>query len=79
MQNPLSTVALLAMGVAFQCGADVPAQPQHNAQEHVSEDSGIVRFHGSVFASPCVLMTQGRIQDVELGEISASRCVLNCI
>ncbi|MDE5204665.1 hypothetical protein PYX06_02615 [Citrobacter amalonaticus] len=52
MQNPFSTVALLAMGVAFQCGAEVPVQPQHNAQEHVSEDSGIVRFHGSVFASP---------------------------
>ena len=71
MQNPLFTVALLAMGVAFQCGADVPAQPQHSAQEHVREDSGIVRFHGTVFASPCVLMTQGRIQDVEMGEISA--------
>lgn len=69
MQNPFPYLALLAMGVTFQSWADVPPQSQHNA----SEDSGIVRFHGSVFASPCVLMTQGRIQDVEMGEISAGR------
>lgn len=73
MQNPFPYVALLALGVAFQSWADVPAQSQHRAQGHASEDSGIVRFHGSVFASPCVLMTQGRIQDVEMGEISAQR------
>ncbi|WP_336221748.1 fimbrial protein [Citrobacter amalonaticus] len=73
MQNPFPYIALLVMGMTFQCGANVPVQPQHLAQENVGEDSGIVRFHGSVFASPCVLMTQGRIQDVEMGEISARR------
>lgn len=71
MQNPFPCIALLAMGVTFQSWAEVPVQPQHNAQEQVGEDSGIVRFHGSVFASPCVMMTQGRIQDVEMGEIGA--------
>lgn len=73
MQNPFPCIALLAMGVTFSSSADVPVQPQHNALEQVGEDSGIVRFHGSVYASPCVFMTQGRIQDVELGEISTQR------
>ena len=73
MQNRFPCIALLAMGATFSGLADVPVQPQHNAQQQTGEDSGIVRFHGSVFASPCVLMTEGRIQDVELGEISAQR------
>lgn len=44
MQNPLSTVALLAMGVAFQCGADVPAQPQHNAQNMSAKIAALSGF-----------------------------------
>lgn len=73
MRNHFPLLALLTLGITFQALADVPIQSAHNDQDHASEDGGIVRFHGSVFASPCVLMTQSRFQDVELGDISAQR------
>ncbi|KNC95731.1 fimbrial protein [Trabulsiella odontotermitis] len=71
MPHKLPLLALLALGVTFQTCADVPLLPSHNNRDSASEESGIVRFHGYVYASPCVLMTQSRIQDIEMGEISA--------
>jgi len=73
MRNQFPLFALLAMGVTFQAWADVPLQAAHKNQDHASKDGGIVRFHGSVFASPCVLKTQSRIQDVGMSNISALR------
>ncbi|KFB98748.1 MrfE family protein [Trabulsiella guamensis ATCC 49490] len=71
MPNKLPLLALLAVGVTFQTCADSPLLPSPTTQDRVGEESGIVRFHGSVYASTCVLTTKSRIQDIELGEISA--------
>jgi P pilus assembly protein, pilin FimA len=73
MRNRFSLLALLAIGITTQAWSDTALLPQHNDQDHSGEDSGVVRFHGSVFASPCVLAMQSRIQDVEMSDISARR------
>lgn len=73
MRNRYSLIALLTLSIAANAWASTPLLPLHNDQDHSGEDSGIVRFHGSVFASPCVMAMQSRIQDVEMGEISARR------
>ncbi|NDJ55757.1 type 1 fimbrial protein [Enterobacteriaceae bacterium 4M9] len=71
MQNKLPLFAILAAGVSFQAMADISVSPLHSDPDHIKEDSGIVRFHGNVFASPCVLSSESRFQDVSLGDISA--------
>ncbi|WP_058910658.1 fimbrial protein [Entomohabitans teleogrylli] len=71
MQNRLLLLALIASGVSFSALADIPLQPQHYNQGQRVEDSGIVHFHGSVYASPCVLAPQSRLQVIELGDVSA--------
>lgn len=73
MRNRYSLFALLALSIAAQAWSDTPLTPQHNDGDHSGEDSGVVRFHGSVFASPCVLAMKSRIQDVEMSDISARR------
>lgn len=71
MQNRLSLFAILVAGISFQALAESAISPQSNDPDHVKEDSGIVRFHGNVFASPCVMSSESRFQDISLGDVSA--------
>lgn len=75
MKMRLSLLALFIFGISTsaQAEADIPLQPQHYNQDHQGEDGGKVIFHGSVYASPCVLAPQSRLQIIEMGEISARR------
>lgn len=71
MQNRLALCAFLALGVVFQAQSTVPLLPQHQDRDHAGEDGGIVRFHGSVYASPCVMAGESRMQDIDMGEMTA--------
>ncbi|HEM6801136.1 fimbrial protein [Citrobacter koseri] len=72
MQIQIRLYVLLAASVMFQASADIPRLPQYYTSEHSSEDSAVVRFHGSVLASPCELVALNNIQVVDMGNISAS-------
>ncbi|MDN5988440.1 MAG: type 1 fimbrial protein, partial [Hafniaceae bacterium] len=71
MQNRFALCAFLALGVVFQAQSTVPQLPQHQDRDHAGEDGGIVRFHGSVYASPCVMAGESRMQDIDMGEMTA--------
>ncbi|WP_409039520.1 fimbrial protein [Klebsiella sp. BIGb0407] len=73
MKIRLTLLALFLFSTSQSTMADinVPTLPQHKDQTHQSEDSGNVIFHGSVYASPCVLAPESRLQTVDLGEMSA--------
>ena len=71
MQNRFALCAFLALGVVFQAQSTVPLLPQHQDRDHAGEDGGIVRFHGSVYASPCVMAGESRMQDIDMGEMTA--------
>lgn len=75
MKTRLSLLALFVFGISMPAlaDADIPLQPQHYNQDHQGEDGGNVIFNGSVYASPCVLAPQSRLQIIEMGEISARR------
>lgn len=72
MKTRLSLLALF-LGISMPVLADtnVPLQPQHYDRDHQGEDGANVIFSGSVYASPCVLAPESRLQTVDLGEISA--------
>jgi len=73
MKTRLSLLVLFISGISMPALADtnVPLQPQHYNRDHQGEDGGNVMFSGSVYASPCVLAPESRLQTVDLGEISA--------
>ncbi len=73
IKTRLALLALFLFSISQQTLADisVPTLPQHEDQDHQSEDGGKVMFHGSVYASPCVLAPESRLQTVDLGEINA--------
>jgi len=73
MKTRLSLLALFVFSISMPVLADinVPLQPQHYNRDHQGEDGGNVIFSGSVYASPCVLAPESRLQTVDLGEISA--------
>lgn len=73
MKTRLALLALFLFSVSQQTLADinVPILPQHQDKDHQGEDGGKVMFHGSVYASPCVLAPASRLQTVDLGEMSA--------
>ena len=75
MKTRLSLLALFVFGISMPAlaEADIPLQPQHYNRDHQGEDGGNVIFNGSVYASPCVLAPQSRLQIIEMGEISARR------
>ena len=75
MKTRLSLLALFVFGISMPAlaDADIPLQPQHYNRDHQGEDGGNVIFNGSVYASPCVLAPQSRLQIIEMGEISARR------
>ncbi|WP_300005214.1 fimbrial protein [uncultured Cedecea sp.] len=73
MKTRMSLLALIVIGMSMPVLSDsnVPLQPQHYNRDYQGEDSGNVMFTGSVYASPCVLAPESRLQTVDLGEISA--------
>lgn len=75
MKTRLSLLALFIFAISMPAlaDADIPLKPQHYNQDHQGEDGESVIFHGSVYASPCVLVPQSRLQVIDMGEISAGR------
>lgn len=73
MKRHVSLLALLLLSshALVQADTTIPLLPPHYDQVNQGEDGGSVTFHGSVYASPCVLAPESRFQVVELGAISA--------